>query len=380
MSWTEPTHTGPITPDLEGLRRLERRIKRSVSLKAAGRRVWTSLPAIVQITVAAVASYAIAHFWLGHPVPIVAVTVTITSLGFNRDARPVRVLRSVLAILLGVVLATGVLLVAGSGIWQLVLVLIIVLVAARLLVEDLVFPVAAAVPAALTVLLGDMYGDPFLRVFDASVAGAIALLVTALIPRAPGRDAARDGRAATSAVLEGLRALVDALRLGSPAAAELANARLAKAPALATAWGDSLATARAVSRISPFLRRRLPELDRARRLQHGIVAAQRHLALIARRVSAMVREGDRHVPLAGLVEEVERGLALLVEEQHDLELTGAARSVLTGVAARLRPDLATPDAALSESAVVLQLRPLVVDLLATSGLPLEEAQARLVDL
>jgi len=380
VSWTDPAHTGPITPDLEGLRRLERRIKRSLSIKAAWRRVWESLPAILQVTVAAVASYLIAHYWLGHPLPIVAVTVTITSLGFNRDARPVRVLRSILAILLGVVLATGILVVAGTGIWQLIVVLLVVLITARLLTRDLVFPVAAATPAALTVLLGDLYGDPYLRVFDACVAAVIALLVTALIPRAPGRDAAREGRAATSAITEAVRALADAFTEGSTAAAELANARLAKLPPLVDAWRNALETARSVSRISPFLRNRLPELDRAMRLQRGIGAAGRHLALIARRARSMVREGGRQVALAGLIEEVGRGLALLIEEQRDLELTGAARSVLTGVASRLRPEHAVPGASIAATAVVLQLRPLVVDLLVTTGLPLEEAQARLVEL
>lgn len=380
MSWPEPLHTGPITPDREGLRRLERRLARALSLKAAGRRVWESLPAILQVTVAAVGSYSIAHLALGHPLPILAVTVTITSLGFNRDARPIRVLRSVLAILLGVVLATGMLELAGSGVWQLAVVLLVVLVAARLLVRDLVFPVAAATPAALTILLGATDGSPYLRVLDASIGAAVALLVTALIPRLPGRAAARDGRAAASALLEGLRALSDALAQGSPAAAELALSRIARAQARIDAWRQSLDTARSVSRISPFLRRRLPELDRAARLLRGIAAAQRHLELIARRAASMVRDGSRFPALGGLVASLDGALSLLVEEQQDLELTGAARSLLVDLASRLHPQIAVPGASVAEAAVVLQLRPLTVDLLAASGLPLDDARARLVEL
>ena len=375
-----PPGTGPITPDLAGLRRLERRIARSLSFRAAGRRVWESLPAIVQITAAALSSYAIAHLALGHPMPILAVTVTITSLGFNRDARPVRVLRSVFAILLGVALATGVLVIAGSGVWQLALVLGVVLVVSRLLVRDLVFPVAAATPAALTILLGASDGSAWLRVLDACIGAGIALVATALIPRLPGRAAARDARAATSALLEAIHALGDALRVGSPAAAELSTRRLARVPQLAESWAQSLATDLAVSRISPFLRRRLPELERRQRLQTGVSAAQRHLELIARRVGSLVRDGVPRAGLAGLVDGVEQGLRLLIEEQHDLELTGAARSVLGDLGARLAPAAVMPDAGPAETTVVLQLRPLVVDLLVASGLPLEEAQARLGEL
>jgi len=372
--------TGPITPDLEGLRRLERRLKRSLSIRAAWGRVWESLPAIIQITVAAVGAYSIAHFALGHPMPIVAVTVTITSLGFNRDARPVRVLRSILAILLGVLLASGILILFGSGVWQLVVVLLVVLVVARMLAKDLVFPVAAATPAALTVLLGSTYGGPYLRVLDAALAAVVALAVTALIPRAPGRDAARDARAASSTLLQAVGSIVDALRLGSPAAGELATQRVGKAPALIAAWTQSLDTARAVGRISPFLRRRLPEFDRSAALRTAVAASQHHLALITRRVEFMVRDGARFEGLADVVAEVERGMSLLLAPPADPAGAVAAREVLAALAARLHPDTAVAGGSAADAAVIVQLRPLVVDLLVATGLDLEAARDLLVRL
>ena len=48
-------------------------------------RVRESLPAIVQIVVAATAAYAFAHVVLGHTVPLLAATVTVSSLGLVRD-------------------------------------------------------------------------------------------------------------------------------------------------------------------------------------------------------------------------------------------------------------------------------------------------------
>ena len=87
--------------DSPALRKLERQVRRRLDVRMAGRRVWESLPAIIQIVSAVAAAYSIAHYGLGHAVPILAVTVTINSLGFTRDARPRRVVETVIGILLG---------------------------------------------------------------------------------------------------------------------------------------------------------------------------------------------------------------------------------------------------------------------------------------
>src|SRR4029453_6904992 len=83
---------------------------------AAGlRRVRDSLPAILQITVTAVAAYAFSRYVLGHEQPLISAIVAITALGFVRDARPVRVLETVIAMTLGIVLPQGLLVVFGAG-------------------------------------------------------------------------------------------------------------------------------------------------------------------------------------------------------------------------------------------------------------------------
>lgn len=374
------TSTMPITPDLEGLRRLERRIRRTMSLRAIGRRVRDSLPAIVQITVAVLASYSIAHFGLGHATPVLAVTVAITSLGFNRDARPIRVVRSVAGILLGVALSALLILLIGQGVWQLGLLLAVVLLTARVLVPDPTFAVVAATPAMLSFLLPVPDGGPWVRALDGAIGGAVALAATALIPRDPRRLSLRDARAVVSLLVEAARGLADALADGDAAAAELAGVRLRRAQPLVDAWRESLATARSVARISPFLRARLPELDRQARVLKGADAAGRHLRLIARRVEFMVREAGPSPALADLVAQVGRGVELLGAELVDVEAAGAARSVLASTAARLDPVLALGEPTPAASAVVMQLRPLVVDLLVATGMGLPDAQARLARL
>ena len=369
----------PAAPDFAALRRLERRVARAVSLRAAGRRWVASIPPIVQLTVAAVGSYLIAHYVLEHENPVLAVTVTITSLGFNRDARPVRVLRSVCAILLGVLLATGLIALFGQGAWQLAVVLIVVFSVARLLVRDPVFATSAATNATVAAVMPITTGGLVHRVEDAALAAAIALLITVLIPRSSRRIAERDGRGVFSLVAQAVEGVGEALQQGDPAAAELALDRLRRARPLIDAWSQSLDTAKAVARMSPWLRSQLPELERARRALRGCESTTRHLALIARRAQA-ISQGERHPEVGGILIEISRAIGLLGREQEDLELVGGARSLLGDLAGRLDPAVSIAVPSPAESALVVQCRPLVVDLLVATGLPLPEAQARLAEL
>ncbi|KLD31561.1 hypothetical protein TB15x_23530, partial [Xanthomonas perforans] len=96
-------------------------------------RVRESLPAIAQIVVAATAAFAFAHVVLGHPVPLLAATVTVSSLGLVRDARPWRVAETVMGMLVGILIAEVVLIVAGAGWWQIALAMTVTLVVARFL-------------------------------------------------------------------------------------------------------------------------------------------------------------------------------------------------------------------------------------------------------
>ena len=66
------------------------------SIRAGARRACsTPSIAILQIVVATTGAYAFAHYVLGHPAPLLAATVCVSSLGLVRDARPRRVLETV---------------------------------------------------------------------------------------------------------------------------------------------------------------------------------------------------------------------------------------------------------------------------------------------
>ena len=360
--------------DSAPLRRLERQVRRRLDARLAARRVWESLPAILQITAAVAAAYAIAHYGIGHAFPVLAVTVTINSLGLSRDARPSRVAETVVGILIGVAVSDGLSLVFGKGLWQLLVVLLVVFIVGRAFSSNPAFALAAAVPSALVVLLPTPDGGPFGRTLDAAIGGAVALLVTALIPRDPARAAARDRRSLFAVLQEAFASVADSLKEANEAAAELALGRLRRTQPMIDAWGASHETALAVSRISPWLRSRLPLLERSSRVLVSADLTARHLRTLSRRVDFLVRDGVPRPALAGLVEQIGTGIRLLGEELEDPQLAGASRSLLSDVARRLAP---SADLAVADAAIVLMLRPLVVDLLAGTGMPLDEARALL---
>lgn len=366
--------------DSPALRKLERQVRRRLDVRMAGRRVWESLPAIIQIVSAVAAAYSIAHYGLGHAVPILAVTVTINSLGFTRDARPRRVVETVIGILLGVALSDGLSLMLGKGLWQLVVVLLVVFVIGRALRSNPAFALAAATPSALVVILPIPEGGPFGRTVDAAIGGAVALLATALIPRDPQRAATRDRRILFSAIDQSMQSIIDCLSNADTGAGELALSRLRTTQPLVDAWTTSLDSAIAVSRISPWLRPRLPELHRDARVLTAADLTACHLRSVARRVEFLVRDGVPRPALAELMTQIATGIRLLNEELDDPQLAGASRSLVGDLARRLDPAGVMPDAHVTDAALVLMLRPLTVDLLAGSGMPIDEARELLPEL
>ena len=341
------------------------------------RRAADALPPALQITVAAVGAYSIAHYVFGHPAPFVAVAVTITSLGLSRDARPRKVLDAALGVTIGIALSELMVLVIGKGVWQVAIVLFVTLVVARAFSPNPVFAIAAAVQSVIVVIIPGPIDALFTRSIDAVIAGVIALLATALIPRDPRRVAARDARLLFSAFHEALGGAVEALALGTAPPAELALERLRRTQSLVDDWRSSLESAVAIARISPWLRRHLPELVVQERVLAGADLASRHLRTVTRRVGVIVEKGMPRPNLAAVFAELANAIDLLGRELDDRTLAGSSRTALVDLAERLDPATLTPEGELRETLVVVLLRPLVVDLLVATGMPVDDARALL---
>lgn len=336
-------------------------------------RVLASGPAIVQIVVAATASFSFAHYVLGHAAPLLAATVTVSSLGLVRDARPRRVLETVIGMVVGILVAELIVLVAGIGWWQLGLTLAASLVVARFLSPQPAFAIAAAVQSAIVMVIP--VSVPFVRMIDGIVGGVAALLVTALLPRSPLRTVTREGTQLLAAFDSAITTLVQALRRGDPARAERGLAKARGLQSLVDQWRAGVESGSEIARISPFLRRQRPEFQRQERVRLHLDLATRNLRVIGRRVVYLC--DDRHPrPIAAdLLGELAAGARLISDALGDISYEPAAREAIRAVAGRLDPSVLAGRSSAIDQTLIGALRPLAVDLMTAAGMPADEARA-----
>lgn len=358
----------------EALRRLERRIRRRMDARTALDRALRSLPAIGQIVVAATLAYLLARGLLGHELPLVAVTVTIVSLGLARDTTPRRVAETVVGMNIGIAIAALLVQGIGRGAWQIAVILGITLVVARALSPSAPFAIAAGVQSMLVAVLPSPDGGVFARSLDGLIGGAVALLITALIPRFDLLRPRGEVAALYSLLDQAAGGMRDALRDGDPAAAELALARSRRTQPLLDDWGRALDSARAVAAVSPWLRRQRHRLAEEARLLTVTDLTTRHVRALARRVEVLARDGQPRPVLAELLEQAVELLRLLARSRDDEAARYAARSVATGLAARCAP---TAVDGVADQVVIVLLRPLAFDVLVHLGTPPDDARALL---
>lgn len=327
--------------------------------------------AILQIVLAASASFALAHLVLGHETPLLAATVTISSLGLLRDARPARVLQTIAGMLTGIAIAEVMLVVTDSGWWQLALVLVVTLTVGRFVSPAPEFAVAAAIQSAIafTLPLAQFPGE---RLLDGAIGGACALVVTALLPRNPMGAVLRDARLVFDDVDRAMTRVVQGLSRGDRLRAERGLSRARDLQQPIAVWGSSLESGQAISSMSPFLSGRRTELARLRRMQRAMDLATRNLRVLARRAHYAVEDSEPRPELAEVVARVQEAVRLLAASLDD-DKEDAARERLREIAASLDPAALLPRARLGDQNVIASLRPMVVDLLVGAGMSRDDA-------
>lgn len=343
--------------------------------RAGWDRVTESAPAIAQIVVAATAAYVVAHYVLGHAVPLLAATVTVSSLGLVRDARPRRVLETVVGMVVGILVAELIVLVAGIGWWQLGLTLAASLAVARFLSPQPGFAIAAAIQSAIVLVIPASV--PFLRLVDGVIGGVAALLVTALVPRSPLRAVTREGIEVLAAFDDATATLVQALRRGDVVRADrgLQKARALQGPV--DRWREGIDSGAQIARISPFLRRQRSEFERQDRVRTQLDLATRNLRVIARRVVYLCDDGAARPVAADLLAELGAGARLIADALTDIAYEPAAREAVRAVASRLDPAALAARSSIVDQNLIGALRPLAVDLMTAAGTPAAEARAAL---
>jgi len=347
------------------------------NLRNAVARVIESLAPAVQIALGAVAAFCFAHFILQHAVPVLAVTVTITSLGFSRDARPRRILQTAIGMVLGIAISDFALSAIGAGIWQIGVVLLLVLLAARLFSGSSAFALTAGIQAMLVQLLPAPPGGVFVRSLDGVVGGLVALLVTALIPRDPRGLARTDAEKLFEIFTGAIGSLVIALRDANIALADETLKRVRRSQPLVDNWRMSLDSAIAVARISPFLIKYRDDLRGQVRLMRGMDLATRNLRVVVRRIDFLIKDAVARPYLAELLEQIGEAAATLQSALAEPARLVDAQEQLVEIIHQLDPKRFGIADQVREASVLLLLRPMLVDLLCASGMSEEEARAEL---
>lgn len=347
------------------------------SFRDSYRRAIESLAPILQIVLGATAGYLIAFYGLGHAVPLLAVTVTITSLGFSRDARPRRVLETAVGMITGIALSEGMLQLFGHGVWQMAFTLLVCLLSARFISGSATFALTVGLQAMLVQILPEPDGGVFVRSIDGIVGGLTALVITAVIPRDPRGLARLDANKLFNIFLEAVDSLKLATRDVDIRVADETLRKVRRTQPLVDNWRMSLDSAISIARISPFLRKYRDELRGQVRLMRGMDLATRNLRVVVRRIDFLLRDRQPRPYLADLFEQIGDATRVLARSVEEPEVLDDAQEMLVEIIHQLDPKKHGIADQIREASVLLLLRPLLVDLLCASGMSEEDARAEL---
>ncbi|MFM1973452.1 MAG: hypothetical protein RLZZ345_536 [Actinomycetota bacterium] len=347
------------------------------SFKDSYRRAIESLAPILQIVLGAIAGYSIAFYGLGHAVPLLAVTVTITALGFSRDARPRRVLETAVGMITGIALSEGMLQMFGHGVWQIALTLLVCLLSARFISGSATFALTVGLQAMLVQILPEPDGGVFVRSIDGIVGAVTALVITAVIPRDPRGLARIDANKLFDIFLEAVDSLKLATRDVDIQVADETLRKVRRTQPLVDNWRMSLDSAISIARISPFLRKYRDELRGQVRLMRGMDLATRNLRVVVRRIDFLLRDRQPRPYLADLFEQIGDATRVLARSVQEPEVLDDAQEMLVEIIHQLDPKKHGIADQIREASVLLLLRPLLVDLLCASGMSEEDARAEL---
>ena len=359
-----------------------------------------------QTGVAAGLAWFIAHNVLGHPQPFFAPIAAVITLAVSVGQRLRRAAELVLGVAVGIAVGDAIILLIGTGAWQIGLVVTLALLVAVFVGGTSPLLTQSASSAVLVATLapptnGIYYG----RFFDALIGGLVGLAVMALllplnpltvVSRAagPALDMLADGLAGCATALEtrdrannwrlddrSARPLrggagrwrldnLSARPLRGRAAAQVALDRMRAGEEDLARFRDALGAARETATVAPLRWRARGPLSQYVDAADGIHHAVRNARVLARRcVSVLGEEAAEPVPdemfaalytLAEAVRELRRELAEGVEPVRTREVALAAvKEAAAGYAAGV---------GFSGSVVVAQVRSIATDLLHATGM------------
>lgn len=360
----------PSAPDLST--RVARRSRTEARIRTD--RLLARLVFILQCGVGAALAWWVAGTLFGHAQPFFAPVTAIITLGMSYGQRVRRAVEVMIGVALGVLIGDVFSHVFGSGVIQVLVVVVLAMTVASLVGAGILLTIQAGVQAAIITTLLAAPGQAFTRWVDAAIGGGVALVLSVLVPATGLQRPRQKSALVVEEIAAILRQTAQVIRSGDT---ELASQTLRRARASEHELDElrSLASEGvAVVRLSPFRRRHLPGAQAVSDLLEPLDRAIRNLRVLVRR--ALIGT-QRHevIPPAYIVllDDLARSCDDIARQLHERHEPTAARAGLRRLAARSAG--IDPASGLSGEVIRAQVRSMIVDLLVLTGLSVEEASA-----
>jgi uncharacterized membrane protein YgaE (UPF0421/DUF939 family) len=337
------------------------------SLRHRRARLRSKVWQVGQCAIAAGVAWTLASDVLGHPTPFFAPIAAVVCLGTTYGQRLRRVLEVTVGVAIGVFLGDLITHVLGSGGWQIALIVTLAMSTALLLGQGVLFVNQAAVQAIVVSTLVPSPGAAFVRWTDALIGGAVALVAAMVVPRAPLRRPREQAGVVVRKISALLRAASLSIRDGDVdrALGVLQDARSTDelVRELQAASDEGLS----VVRSSPFRRRHRGRVRAMAELVEPLDFALRSTRVLVRRVAvAAYRRQPIPASYAALLEDLAECTDAISDELAADRAATAVRDRLVALA-RATSDIER-STELSAEVVLGQVRSLVADLLAVTGM------------
>ncbi|MGC5247476.1 FUSC family protein [Gordonia sp. DT219] len=351
-------------------------------LRVRIRRLWLSLGPILQCAIAAGIGWWFALDVLGHQQPFFAPIAAMISLGLSLGRRWRRSVELVGGVTIGILIGDLLITEIGSGTWQIVVVVALAMSVAVFLDDGPLIPMQAASSAVLVATLlppGGIGG--FHRAIDALTGGLIGILVGALLPANPASRARRDAASVLATARDAARQLAEGMRSGDEPTVFAALETVRGTQGAINTMRQDMSGGREISTISPLYWGSRMRLQRLSATADPIDNGVRNFRIIARRALGITQRGETIRPelveiigdLGGAFEVLRE--MMLADPGKSPDAADAAR-VLRTIARKAKIELAE-ERGMSETALLAEIRSLLVDLLMVAGLRRSSAIATL---
>jgi uncharacterized membrane protein YgaE (UPF0421/DUF939 family) len=350
-----------------------------VSFRARRARLRSKSWHIGQCAVAAGVAWWLANDVIGHPRPFFAPIVAVICLGTSYGQRLRRVVEVTLGVAVGVFLADLLLLLIGTGPWQVTILVALAMTITLLLNAGTLFVTQAAVQGIVVVTFAAAPGYALTRWVDALIGGAVALVAAAVVPRAPLRRPREEAALVVRRIAELLRAGARSADEGDVEAGLEVLAGARNTDRLIRELQDAADEGLSVLASSPFRRRHVGHVRRMVELVEPLDRALRNTRVLVRRM-ALTSYHHQRLPHAYVLLCVD--LADVVDEMADELAAGHSLADPHGPTSDVRRGLLRIGegtaqvervADLSADVVLAQIRSIVVDLLQVTGMDVLEA-------